>query len=56
MVFKPLEPVELEEGERMKIEVKVDSLTSIVDASFGILKGKDTHKALKELEDEEGFC
>ena len=55
-VFKPLEKVELEEGEKMEIEVKVDSLKSIVDASFGMLKGKDTLKALKELEDEWGFC
>jgi len=53
-VFKPLEPVELEEGARVKIEM--DDITSIVDASFGMLKGKDALKALKELEDEWGFC
>jgi len=53
-VFKPLEPVEMKEGEKLKIEIK--SLSSIVDTSFGLLKGKDTLKALRELEDEWGFC
>ena len=53
-VFKPLEPVEMEEGEKLRIEI--EGLKSIVDASFGLLKGKDTLKALRELEDEWGFC
>jgi predicted DNA-binding antitoxin AbrB/MazE fold protein len=53
-VFKPLEPVEMEEGEKMRIEI--EGLKRTVDASFGLLKGKDTLKALRELEDEWGFC
>ena len=53
-VFKPLEPVEMEEGEKLRIEI--EGIKSIVDASFGLLKGKDTLKALRELEDEWGFC
>ncbi|ATZ61585.2 MAG: antitoxin family protein [Methanosarcinales archaeon Met12] len=53
-VFKPLEKVEIREGERLRVEI--DSLSNIVDTSFGLLKGKDTLKTLKELEDEWGFC
>jgi len=34
-VFKPLEPVEMEEGEKLRIEI--EGLKSIVDASFGLL-------------------
>ncbi|MGB2843086.1 MAG: antitoxin family protein [Halobacteriota archaeon] len=55
-VFKPLEKVEIRRGERVKIEIKANNLESIVDASFGLLKGKDTLKALEETEDEWGFC
>lgn len=53
-VFKPLEKVKIEEGEKLRIEI--EGLKSTVDASFGLLKGKDTLKALRELEDEWGFC
>jgi predicted DNA-binding antitoxin AbrB/MazE fold protein len=35
-VFKPLEPVELKEGERMKIEVK--DFKRKMEAVFGIFK------------------
>ncbi len=52
-VFKPLQKVELKEGERVKLKVEE---MSVVDRVFGILKGKDTLKALRELEDEWGFC
>ena len=52
-VFKPLQKVNLKEGERVKLKVEE---MSVVDRVFGILKGKDTLKALRELEDEWGFC
>ena len=51
-VFKPVEKVELKEGEHIKI--KIEDITSIVNTAFGLLKGKDTLKALKETEDEWG--
>ena len=53
-VFKPLEKVDLKPGERVKI--RLEDADSIVEEVFGILKGKDTNKALKELENEWGFC
>ncbi|MDI9645273.1 MAG: antitoxin family protein [Archaeoglobales archaeon] len=53
-VFKPLEKVNLKPGERVKI--RLEDADSIVEEVFGILKGKDTNKALKELENEWGFC
>jgi len=52
-VFKPLQKVNLKEGERVKLKVEE---MSVVDRVFGILKEKDTLKALRELEDEWGFC
>ncbi|WP_456329717.1 antitoxin family protein [Archaeoglobus sp.] len=52
-VFKPLQKVDLKEGEKVKLKVEE---MSVVDRVFGILKGKDTLKALRELEDEWGFC
>ena len=52
-MFKPLQKVDLKEGERVKLKVEE---MSVVDCVFGILKGKDTLKALRELEDEWGFC
>jgi len=52
-VFKPLEKVDLREGERVRLKVEE---ISVVDRVFGILSGKDTLKALRELEDEWGFC
>ncbi len=53
-VFKPLEKVELKPGERVKI--RLEDADSIIEDVFGILEGKDTNKALEELEDEWGFC
>ncbi|MDI9642644.1 MAG: antitoxin family protein [Archaeoglobales archaeon] len=53
-VFKPLEKVNLKNGERVKI--RLEDADSIVEDVFGILKGKDTNKALEELENEWGFC
>ncbi|RLI70964.1 antitoxin [Archaeoglobales archaeon] len=53
-VFKPLEKVDLKEGERLKI--RIEDVDSIVNEAFGLLKGKDTLKALRELEDEWGVC
>jgi predicted DNA-binding antitoxin AbrB/MazE fold protein len=53
-VFKPLEKVELKDGQRLKI--RIEDVDSIVNEAFGLLKGKDTLKALKELEDEWGVC
>ncbi len=52
-VFKPLQKVDLKEGEKVKLKVEE---MSVVDCVFGILKGQDTLKALRELEDEWGFC
>ena len=52
-VFKPLERVELKEGEHIKI--RIEDITSIVNTAFGLLKGKDTLRALKETEDEWGI-
>ncbi|AAB90182.1 MULTISPECIES: antitoxin family protein [Archaeoglobus] len=52
-VFKPLQKVDLKEGERVRI--KLEKVEEVVDEVFGILKGKDTLKALRELE-EWGFC
>uniref|UniRef100_A0A7C3UBD3 Antitoxin n=2 Tax=Geoglobus ahangari TaxID=113653 RepID=A0A7C3UBD3_9EURY len=52
-VFKPLEKVDLKEGE--KVRLKIEEI-NVVDRVFGILRGKDTLKALRELEDEWGFC
>jgi predicted DNA-binding antitoxin AbrB/MazE fold protein len=53
-VFKPLEKVELRDGQRLKI--RIEDVESIVNEAFGLLKGKDTLKALRELEDEWGVC
>ncbi len=52
-VFKPLQKVDLKEGE--KVRLKIEEI-NVVDRVFGILRGKDTLKALRELEDEWGFC
>lgn len=49
-VFKPLEPVEMEEGERMTVEVK-----KLPENLFGIFRGKDLKKLLEETEDEWGI-
>ncbi len=53
-VFKPLQKVDLKEGERVRL--KLEPAEDVVRGAFGILKGKDTLKALMELEDEWGFC
>ena len=53
-VFKPLEKVDLKEGEKVRIEL--ERAEEIVEKVFGILRGKDTLKALRELENEWGFC
>jgi len=47
-VFKPLQKVDLKEGE--KVRLKIEEI-SVIDRVFGILRGKDTLKALGELED-----
>ena len=52
-VFKPLQKVNLKDGEKVKLRIEE---ISVVDRVFGILRGKDTLKALRELEDEWGFC
>jgi len=53
-VFKPLEKVELKDGQKLKI--RIEDVESIVNEAFGLLKGKDTLKALKELDNEWGIC
>ena len=52
-VFKPLQKVKLKDGEKVKLRIEE---ISVVDRVFGILREKDTLKALRELEDEWGFC
>ena len=49
-VFKPLEKVELEEGEKIKVEIK-----KLPEKLFGIFRGKDLTKLLEETEDEWGI-
>jgi len=49
-VFKPLEPVELKEGERRMVEIK-----ELPEKLFGISRGKDLSKLLEETEDEWGI-
>ena len=46
-VFKPLEPVELEEGEKIKVDIK-----KLPEKLFGIFRGKDLLKLLEETGDE----
>ena len=49
-VFKPLEPVELKEGKRIKVDIK-----KLPEKLFGIFRGKDLLKLLEETEDEWGI-
>ena len=49
-VFKPLEPVELEEGEKIKVDIK-----KLPEKLFEIFRGKDLLKLLEETEDEWGI-
>ena len=49
-VFKPLEKVEMEEGEKIKVEIK-----KLPEKLFGIFRGKDLTKLLEETEDEWGI-
>ena len=49
-VFKPLEKVELKEGEKMMVEIK-----KLPVKLFGIFPEKDLLKLLEETEDEGGI-
>ena len=49
-VFKPLEKVELKEGEKTVVEI-----TKLPEKLFGIFRGKDLSKLLEETEDEWGI-
>jgi len=49
-VFKPLEPVKMKEGEKVKVEIK-----KLPEGLFGIFRGKDLSKLLEETEDEWGI-
>ena len=49
-VFKPLEKVELEEGEKIKVDIK-----KFPEKLFGIFRGKDLLMLLGETEDEWGI-
>ena len=49
-VFKPLEKVELKEGEQLKVEIK-----KLPETLFGVFRGKDLMKLLEETEDEWGI-
>ncbi|MDI9611095.1 MAG: antitoxin family protein [Archaeoglobales archaeon] len=44
-VFKPLEKIELKEGERVKIRI-----SNVVGRTRGIIKGCDMEKIIKEVE------
>ncbi len=44
-VFKPLEKVDLKEGEKVKIK-----LSNVVERTRGIIKGCDVEKIIKEIE------
>lgn len=52
-VLKPLQKIDLKEGTRIRIAIEEPSV--IVEDALGLLKGKDTKKALEELDDEWGF-
>ncbi|QYZ78660.1 DUF104 domain-containing protein [Methanofollis formosanus] len=52
-VLRPLQKIDLKEGTRIRIAIEEPSNT--IDAAFGLLKGKDTEKALKEMENEWGL-
>jgi len=49
-MLKPLEPVELKEGEKIKVDIK-----KLPEKLFGIFRGKDLLKLLEETEDEWGI-
>ena len=49
-MFKPLEKVDLKEGERRMLEIK-----ELPEKLFGIFRGKDLSKLLEETEDEWGI-
>ena len=49
-MFKPLEKVDLKEGERRMVEIK-----KLPEKLFGIFHGKDLSKLLEETEDEWGI-
>ncbi len=56
-VFKPLEPVELIEGERIEIEIKgVSKIKELSDKYFGIvklnLKKEEMGRILNKIEEE----
>ena len=49
-VFKPLEKVDLREGEKTVVEIN-----ELPKKLFGIFRGKDLSKLLEETEDERGI-
>jgi len=49
-IFKPLEKVDLKEGEKAVVEIK-----KLPEKLFGIFRGKDLSKLLEETEDEWGI-
>ena len=60
-VLKPLEPVELEEGERIEIEIKgVSKIKELSDKYFGIvklnLKREEMRRILNKIEEEMYNC
>jgi len=52
-VLRPLQKIDLKEGTRIRIAIEEPS--AVIKDAFGLLKGKDTTKALKELDDEWGL-
>ena len=49
-MFKPMEKVEMDEGERLKVKIR-----KLPDKLFGIFRGKNLLKLLEETEDEWGI-
>ncbi len=52
-VLRPLQKINLKEGTRVRVTIEEPS--AVIKDAFGLLKGKDTTKALKELDDEWGL-
>ncbi|MDK2974635.1 MAG: hypothetical protein PWP08_1006 [Methanofollis sp.] len=49
-VLRPLQKLDLKEG--VRIQITIEEPSSIIKDAFGLLRGKDTAKALEELDDE----
>jgi predicted DNA-binding antitoxin AbrB/MazE fold protein len=50
-VLRPLQKIDLKEGTRVRVTIEEPS--AVIKDAFGLLKGKDTTKALEEQGEEE---